>query len=182
METKNDLNSLTAKVRGEWTAEIAKKLKVEFPDFDVFYDHGDSSGRIVSHFGTNNQRGTQLSYLDIAVVKKNTDQAIVLIEVEETANRPKTIIADIFAFLLGDVVMYKKNKLKVSNKTTLIILGFSKTQHLEQTDHIRKQVEQAKSGFDTSNSRVGVIDIDVYSSREQLLIRLTELVRQAINR
>src|SRR5688572_26650416 len=98
MEAGSDANSVNRKRRGQWTAEIAERLKLEFQDPDVFYDHGDSSGRIVCYFGDNNKRGTQLSYLDIAIVKKNRNQAIALIEIEETANRPKTIIADIFAF------------------------------------------------------------------------------------
>ena len=95
-------NSRIRRRRGEWTAELAAILKLEFPDFDILYDHGSSSGRIVCYVGDSNKRGAQLSYLDIAVVEKNSDQAIALIEIEETANRPKTIIADIFAFLLGE--------------------------------------------------------------------------------
>ena len=98
MEIKNDMSPSNKKSHGQLTAEIGNSLK--FERYDVLYDHGISStsvGRIVSYFSDKNERGTQLSYLDIAIVKKNTDQAVALIEIEETANRPKTIIGDIFA-------------------------------------------------------------------------------------
>src|SRR5688500_12521450 len=168
MENGSDHNSSNKKSRGQWTAKVAEILRSEFPDFDVFYDHGDSSRRIVCYVGDNNERGTQLSYLDIAVVKKNTNQAIALIEIEETANRPKTIIADIFAFLLGETVIYNRTKLQISNKTTFIVLGFSNKRVSVHTQHIRERVSQAKSAIDTKNAEVWEVVVEVYSSKEQL--------------
>ncbi len=73
---------MNLKPHGELTAEIGKGLK--FEDYDVYYDHGPSSenvGRIISYFGPKNAQGTQLSYLDIAIVKKNSNKVITLIEI-----------------------------------------------------------------------------------------------------
>ena len=182
MEINNELNPSKKKSHGQLTAEIGKSLESE--GYDVLYDHGVSSktvGRIVSYFSDKNDRGTQLSYLDIAIVKKNTNQAVALIEIEETANRPKTIIGDIFAFLLGERIVFQGKELEVGNSTTLIILGFSKLQHLKHNQYILEKVEKAKSALGTKNCEIGKVVIETYSDKENLLSLLTSLLDQALN-
>jgi hypothetical protein len=182
METKNELNPLKKKSHGQLTAEIGKSL--EFEGFDVLYDHGVSSktvGKIVSYFGDKNERGTQLSYLDIAIVKKNTNQAVALIEIEETANRPKTIIGDIFAFLMGERVVFQGKELAVGNATTLIILGYSKSQHPKHNQYILEKVEKVKSVVGTKNCEVRKIVIETYSDKDNLPNLLKPLLDKAFN-
>ena len=180
MEFKNDLNPLNKKSHGQLTAEIGKSM--EFEGYDVLYDHGISSktvGKIVSYFSDKNERGTQLSYLDIAIVKKNTNQAVALIEIEETANRPKTIIGDIFAFLIGERVVFQGKELEVGNSTALMVLGYSKLQHPKHNQYILEKVEKAKSALGTNNSRIGKIVIETYSDKNQLSALLLSLLRDA---
>jgi hypothetical protein len=180
MENKNELNPLNKKSHGQLTAEIGKSL--EFEDYEVLYDHGSSSkavGRIVSYFSDKNERGTQLSYLDIAIVKKNTNQAVALIEIEETANRPKTIIGDIFAFLMGERVVFQGKELEVGNSTALIVLGYSKLQHLKHNQYILEKVEKAKSALGTKNCEIGKVVIETYSDQDKLHILLVSLVNKA---
>jgi hypothetical protein len=138
-------------------------------------------GKIVSHFSDKNERGTQLSYLDIAIVKKNTNQAVALIEIEETANRPKTIIGDIFAFLMGERVMFQGKELEVGNSTTLIVLGYSKLQHPKHNQYILEKVAQAKSALGTKNCEIGRIVIETYSDKNKLSSQLTSLLDKAFN-
>ena len=180
MEIKNESNPLNKKSHGQLTAEIGKSL--ESDAYDVLYDHGISSktvGRIVSYFGNKNERGTQLSYLDIAIVKKNTNQSVALIEIEETANRPKTIIGDIFAFLMGERVEFQGKELEVGNLTTLLVLGYSKLQHPKHNRYILDKVESAKSALGTKNCKIGKILIETYSNKDKLSSLLTSLLDNA---
>ena len=181
METKNHLNPSNKKSHGQLTADIGKSL--DFAGYDVLYDHGISSkpvktvGKIVSYFGDQNERGSQLSYLDIAIVEKNTNRAIALIEIEETANRPKTIIGDIFAFLMGERVVIQGRELEVGNSTTLIILGYSKSQHLKHSQYIIEKVERAKSVLGTKNCEIGKIVIETYSETDKIIGLLKSVVQ-----
>jgi hypothetical protein len=163
METKNNKSSVNAKSRGELTVKIGKSLK--FEDYDVFYDHDMSSenvGRIVSYFG-DNERGSRLSYLDIAIVEKNSNKAIALVEIEETNDRPKTLIGDAFGVLMGEIVAFQDKPLKVGQWTTLIIVGFCKVSHERRNQHIRDKVEMAKSVLGTKNSAIGKVVIETFS-------------------
>ena len=183
MEGKNDLSSRSRKSHGQLTAEIGKSLK--FEDYDVLYDHGVSSktvGKIVSYFSDKKERGTQLSYLDIAIVEKNTNQAIALIEVEETANRPKTIIADIFAFLIGEKLAFQGRELEVGNKTILIVVGFSKVPHPKHNQYILEKVEKARSALGTKNCEIRKVVIESYSDKDKLPTLLMSLLDKAIKR
>ena len=179
MEIISNPNSRTRRRRGEWTAELAEILRSELPDFDIFYDHGDSSGRIVCYIGDNNERGAQLSYLDIAIVRKNTNQVVGLIEIEETANRPKTIIADIFAFLLGEKVTFQGRDLQVGNETTLLVVGYSKVQQSKHQGYILDKVEKAKTALGTNNAKIGKIVIETYSDKAQLQKFMTSFFSQS---
>lgn len=180
MEIKNELNPLNKKSHGQLTAEIGKSL--EFEHYEALYDHGASSttvGKIVSYFGDKNERGTQLSYLDIAIVRKNTNQVIALIEIEETANRPKTIIGDIFAFLMGERIAFQGKELEITNATTLIILGYSRMQHPKHNQYILERVEKAKSVLGTRNCEIGKIIIATYSDKTKLSSLVAALLGEA---
>jgi hypothetical protein len=181
METNNHLNPMNKKSHGQLTAEIGKSLT--FEDYDVLYDHGvpgKSVGKIVSYFSDKMERGTQLSYLDIAVVRKNTNEAIALIEIEETANRPKTIIADIFAFLMGEKVAFQGRELEVGSKTVLIVVGFSKVPHPKHNQYILEKVEKVKSALGTKNSQIGKVVIETFSDEKKLPMRVQSLLENAI--
>jgi hypothetical protein len=183
MEARNDTNSLRRKSRGQWTAEIGKSLK--FEDYDVLYDHGvlsETVGKIVSYFSETKERGTQLSYLDIAIVKKNTNEAIVLVEIEATANRPKTIIADIFAFLMGERLAFQRRELEVGSKTILIVLGFSKVPHPKHNQYILEKVEKVKSALGTKNSMIGKVVIETFPNEKELPMQLQSLLENMFKR
>jgi hypothetical protein len=180
MEIKNELNPLKNNSHGQLTAETGKSL--EFEGYDVLYDHGVSSktvGKIVSYFSDKNERGTQLSYLDIAIVKKNTNKAVALIEIEESANRPKTIIGDIFAFLMGERVVFQGKELEVGNSTTLIVLGYSKLHHPKHNQYILEKVEKARFALGTKNCGIGKVMIETYSDKDKLSILLTSILDKA---
>lgn len=67
-----------------------------FSTSDVLFDHDDTGieppdqvGNISSWFGSKYLSNSQLTLLDIAMIERYEDQAMVLIEIEETSSNPK---------------------------------------------------------------------------------------------
>ncbi len=167
-------------IHGEITAEIGKNLK--FDGYDIFYDHGASSknvGKIVSALVKNYEREDELSQLDIAIVEQNSDKVVVLVEIEETSDRPKTFLGDIFGILFGEHIFFKGKALKVGDFTTLIVVGVSKTNHKERNQHIQDQVNKVKASLDTLNSKIGKVVIKTYVNEEELSAQLPSVLDKA---
>jgi hypothetical protein len=165
---------------GEITAEIGKSLK--FEGYDIFYDHGTSSknvGKIVSTLEKEYHRGDELSQLDIAIVEQNSDKVAVLVEIEETSDRPKTFLGDIFGVLFGEHICFKGKELKVGEFTTLIVVGVSKTNHKDRNEHILDQVNKVKANLGTLNARIGKVAIEIYANERKMKADLPCLLDRA---
>jgi hypothetical protein len=102
----NDIDGVTLAVK-HMLDEMARKISQnwEARGYQILYDHGSSPdenvGKIESWFGEHYNREAQLSQLDIAIVEENTHVAYVLIEIEETTDKPKTLLGDAFGTLMG---------------------------------------------------------------------------------
>jgi hypothetical protein len=167
-------------MHGEITAEIGKGLK--FEGYDIFYDHGTFSknvGKIVSALVKDYEREDELSQLDIAIVEQNSDKVVVLVEIEETSDRPKIFLGDIFGVLFGEYIFFKGNSLKVGDFTTLIVVGVSKTNHKERNQYIQDQVNKVKASLDTLNSKIGKVVIKTYVDEEELETLLPPVLARA---
>jgi hypothetical protein len=175
MET-NTARSANVKSHSRLTAETAKHLQDFLKDkgYDVLYDHGDSSnknvGTIVSWYGDGKkpERETELSQLDLAIVEQSSNKVIALIEIEETSDRPKTYLVDIFGTLLGDQINFREKSLLVGRWTTLMIVGFSKEPHVKRNQHILAKVERIKSALGSKNSSIGKVIIKTFSDEAKL--------------
>ena len=73
-------------------------------DLDVLHDHGPKKGNNVGEIvswsrpESESRRGTALSQLDIAVVDHpDAKKVIALIEIEESEDKPKVLLADVLA-------------------------------------------------------------------------------------
>ena len=164
---------------GKFTAEIARNLK--FDGFNVYYDHDVASenvGKIVSAISETFGRDDELSQLDIAIVDKESKNAIVLVEVEETNDRPKNFLGDIFGVLLGKHVSFKGNKLNVGRFTTLILAGVTKVDHDKRNEYIQEKVNNI--AISTPNGEIGNILIKTYKDDHDLLERLPPLLEKIV--
>lgn len=90
---------------------------------NVYYDYDKKSkfsGTIAISIEKILRSKNQIGQLDIAIVKsdKEINRAIVLIEIEETTDTPKTLIGDIFTTLMGDSIHLPGRK-KYSNSRNL---------------------------------------------------------------
>ena len=161
---------------GELTALIGKNLT--FEGYDVIYDHGvpgDNVGELVSTIKQPYKREDELSQLDIAIVEKSPDRkyrAIVLVEIEETSDRPKTIMGDIFGFLFGEHIFFKRQELQVGEFTTLIVAVISKTEQMNRNEYILDRIKRVKSCLGTQNAQIGNVVIEKYTSERELSEKL----------
>lgn len=172
---------------GELTAQVARVLARKFNGrADVLFDHGDKKtdgeekvGVIRSWFGDKLMRDSLLADLDIAVVLPDSNRLVVLIEIEESSANPKTLLGDVFATLFGDHITFQgKRELVVDSKTILIVLAHSKSD-LQAASHISGLL-QARSMWNTRNSCVGQIVVEMYQDSANLEAKLVTLIEHAI--
>jgi hypothetical protein len=175
MET-NQAKSTNVKSHGRLTVETAQHLQDFLKDrgYAVLYDHGDSSdknvGTIVSWYGDGKkpERETELSQVDLAIVELGSNKVIALIEIEETNDRPKTLLGDVFSVLLGDQINFREKSLSVGRWTTLLIVGFSKEPHVKRNQHILSKVERVKPALSSKNASIGKVIIKTFSDEAKL--------------
>ncbi len=168
------------KKHGELTAEIANGLKLD--GCDVYYDHGvsgDKVGKIVSTLEKEYGKQDELSQLDIAIVEQSSGKTLVLVEIEETSDRPKTFLGDIFGVLFGNYIFFKREKLNVGEFTMLIVVGISEVEHKKRNDHIKAQVDKIKDQLDTKNSVIGEVMIETYTDEKGLSRLLPPILEEA---
>ena len=173
---------------GELAARMARKLspKPEFRGYDVLFDHGDKEidppdkvGRIVSWFGSEYKRDARLAFLDIAVVSRDSGKVFALIEIEESTSKPKVLLGDVLATLLGDKITFQgKRDLKVGRWTKLIAIAH--TNKTAQIAFLRDQVNQLRPLLSTSNASIGQIVIDTFDNEPELETKLTQAVEHAL--
>jgi hypothetical protein len=77
-------------IHAQLTSATAKAITdaINKRRFDVYYDHGDPLnplvGTIAVSIGKKLDRDNQISQMDIAVIERNSNNALALVEIEET--------------------------------------------------------------------------------------------------
>ena len=178
---------------GELTAKAARELaiSIQYPNFDVLFDHGDTSidppdqvGNISSWFGDEYSSKSQLALLDIAVVDRHSDRAIVLVEIEETSSNPKVAIGDAFGTIFGDHITFQGTRhLSVGDSTALFVLlkDGDRAQH-KRLDYLQNQIARLSKCAKSGNSVIGQIIFDFFKSEEDLSRKLHEFVKKCLSR
>jgi len=177
---------------GALTAEVARNLTeyLEPHGFDVLYDHGEISddsvslvGRIASWFGTEYKSGALLAFLDIAIVSKDTGEVVALIEIEETTDKPKVLLGDVLATLLGDRITFQgKHDLKVGSWTTLLVFAkIGKKQHDIRFTFLEDKLNQLKSFLSTNNAIIDRIVIRTFENEGKLRTELLKFFDDELN-
>jgi hypothetical protein len=169
------------------TVRAARALarRLSDPRFEVLFDHGDPRldspqhlGHITSWFGEAYAARTQLALLDIAVVDRQTGQAIVLVEIEETSSSPKVAIGDAFGTLLGDHIAFQGTRgLAVGDFTALLILlRDSPPLNPERTQYLEHQIAGLAKHAHTGNAAIGQIALRLFRSEGELVAILSRFV------
>lgn len=176
---------------GTVTARIALSLQKEYKrqGYDVLHDHGLQElssaykpGKLRTWFGDTPNRQTLLSDLDIAIVNPDDNIVVALIEIEETTNKPKVILGDILAFLLGNGISFRgKNDFQIGEWTTLVVLSHDERQsHDARIAFLSEQTNSVKSKLDTPNAAIGRIVVDSFTDERQLGEKLDHHINEAI--
>ncbi len=176
---------------GILTTKIARALspELESKGFDVLYGHGqlgtDSSdrlGKLKSWFGPKYVARAVLADLDIAIVMRHTDQLIVLVEVEETTSKPKVLLGDVLATLLGSHITFQgKRHFQVGEWTSLIVLARSTNPaYHSRIAFLEEQANQLKTILDTPNAKIGKVVIRGFQNEPELEQMLRQLIQTTI--
>lgn len=170
---------------GLLTAKVAREISPFWDErgFYVLYDHDLSNknvGKIMSRFGESYGRSTQLSHIDIAIVEKNSDRVFALIEIEETTNKPKSILGDVFGILMGEHISFGKERpLLVNEQTILAIFVKSKVSREDRNKYLREKVEKVKPELGTKNSVIRKVVIETFSDEKKLSGLLSSVLNRA---
>jgi hypothetical protein len=98
----------------------------------------------------------------------SSNKVIALIEIEETNDKPRTSLGDVFCTLVGDQINFREKSLSVGRWTTLMIVGFSKEPHVKRNQHILAKVERIKPALSSKNSSIGKVIIKTFSDEAKL--------------
>lgn len=172
------------KSHGEVTVNLAKMIFQDWEDrgYKVLYDHGISRknvGKIVSTLKKDYGREDELSQMDIAIVEQNSDKVAVLVEIEETSDRPKTLLGDIFGVLCGENIFFKRKELLVGDYTTLIVVGVNKINHKRRNLLILELVNSVKKSLGPKNARIGKVEIKTFTDETKLVAQLPSMLDRA---
>jgi hypothetical protein len=172
---------------GRLTSTVAQSIAGKLKDkgFVVYYDHdtaSDFAGTIAVSIARKLSREKEISQLDIAVVEEISNQAIALVEIEETTDNPKKLIGDIFATLMGNSnYLPGGEKVFVGEWTSLIIFGKGEGHAVRNRD-IQKKVMGAKYALGTVNASMGNIVVKSLQSKDDLEKVLMKQINLAIQR
>jgi hypothetical protein len=178
--------------KGVLTVQAARIFQAEFnpQGFDILYDHGQKgidsplmSGKIRAWFGEAYQSETILADLDMAVVQHNKARVYALIEIEETAKKPKVILGDVLATLLGQGIKFQGSRdLQVGKWTTLIVMVHDAHSSQEsRLPYLNKQSNYLRENLLTSNASMGQVMIGTFIDYAQLEEKLRTAINFAIN-
>ncbi len=176
---------------GKLTAWVARTLDQKFGSkgFDVLHDHRtmendrpDKLGKIRSWFGSTYNVDSILADLDIAVICKANNKVYALVEIEETTDKPKVILGDILATIIGKHITFQgKRDLEIGNWTMLIVLSHcSQSSHLDRTRFLEGQSNKLKTSLTTHNASINKIIVDEFRDRAELQKKIEKHIADAI--
>ena len=178
---------------GQRTRQIAERLEEKlradperYSGVQLFYDHGDSSKTEVcqptSYMGRRYGVDATLSGLDIVLVYRG--RVFLLVEVEESQVRPKTILGDVFGVVLSEHVRIRGRSYPIGDATMIVAMivsgkGQQADKYIRLERNLRKYLNMLRSAM--PQTRVDKIRI-VTSDSEDLVRRIERLVRLEIGR
>ena len=188
------MEALRTMDHGHRTRQIAERLEENlradperYSGVQLFYDHGDSSKTEVcqptAYMGRRYGVDATLSGLDIVLVYRG--RVFLLVEVEESQVRPKTIIGDVFGVVLSERVSIRRRSYPIGDATMIVAMtvsgkGRQADKYIRLERHLRKYLNTLRDAR-PPQTRVDKIRI-VTSDSEDLVRRIERLVRLEIGR
>jgi hypothetical protein len=176
---------------GMLTMEVARKLRQasDLQGYEILCGHGQVGidpaeylGKLKAWYGVRYANHTILADLDIAIVQRNTNQIVALIEIEETTSKPKVLLGDALATLLSSRITFQgKRHWQVGPWTTLIVLAKCSTEaHKPRISFLQEQVTQLKMQMATPNAAMGRVVMAGFLHAAELEAMLYTEIQAAI--
>lgn len=150
---------------GVYTGDLGYRLYKKYKNtaHDVYYAHSGNEGdepnlcHPTPFFGEHSKAST-LSWVDIAVVNKNTVKIELIAEIEESGAEPKKVIGDVVNIILSEQVRIKDNDYEYGDTT--LILGAKENpsgDREKKTRRICKKLMEINEN--TGNKKMEIIPI-----------------------
>jgi hypothetical protein len=174
---------------GFLTTKVAEELYEEFmlQGLHLIHDHRQAGtdkstlGKIRPWTHSTDQKKMILADLDVAVLEN--DQVFALAEIEEHNCKPKVIMGDVMATLLGSHVRILGKDYDISDGTHLIILThISRPIQQPRIEFLENQANLLKGKIDTPIARkIGSVVIRGFQDEYDLKEKLKDLIQAAWN-
>lgn len=178
---------------GVLTSRLAWTLQGELAPqgLEVLCSHGPNGaeargrlGKVRAWYGPAYTQQSILADLDIAVVSHTSGRLIALVEVEETSAKPKLLVGDVLATLLGDRISFRGTQhWAVGPWTSLIVLAKVKTPaDCERIAFVAQQVNLLSRHLTTPNAAVGCVVMEGFVDEAELGDKLRQHIHTAMAR
>lgn len=163
-----------------FTAPGAKRLAQFYEQtrspYTVYFDHDKVGHRLYCWYGQSYQTPYSLRHLahvDMVVADPQTRAVHQIVEVEDSSSRPKTLIADVMAVLLGDGMAFDgSHDWRIGPWTSLIVLAYHASpptpEYLARIQHIEQRLNGLLPHLDTGNARLGKIELSLFADLDGL--------------
>jgi hypothetical protein len=161
------------KKQGRLTAKLGDYLEKRSRElgFTIYYDHGERNsnvGKIAAHLGAEPHKDSCLAQIDIALLD-GKKRVRLLVEVEESGDRPKTIIGDAMTILLSDKVSYKNKNLHIGEWTQLLIISKKSIgDHADRMDEIEKRINRLIQNREYGGINIKDVKLEYYENEGAL--------------
>jgi hypothetical protein len=176
-----------SKKHGEITIAIAGELDrsndLAKLGYSVVYDHGKGGEKDVgvtsAWLGDKAKMDNRLSEIDIVIVERITNKAILLIEIEESGDNPKKIIGDAMAILLADGISSTiQLGLQIGAWTTLVVLGKGEGEnHEKRIRSIEDRISELASSEGFNKMKIGTIKLMLFQTPDDLKKTIMDLLK-----
>lgn len=180
---------------GSMTRQIGQKLEAalrlhreRYPRIELFYDHGLRGNLAVcaptAYMGRRQGPDAKLSELDIVLLHRGS--VFLLIEIEESQARPKTVLGDVFGVVLSDRVSIRghPHPHPIKNATLIVAVTVSERgRRAAKYARLERLLKRHITALQRAVPRTKVTKIRmVTSSRDDLVRRIERLIRSEVGK
>lgn len=137
----------------------------------------------MSWFGSVYRRDAWLAFLDIAVVSRDSEKVLVLVEIEEAIATPKKLMADVLTTMIADHVTFQsKRELKVGSWTRLVVLSKARKTEARsiRLELLQERLNQIRGQLSTANASIGWVAMDTFQNESDLDAKLSREVEKGL--
>jgi hypothetical protein len=164
--------------------ELSGDIEILRRGYAVVYDHGKKGNndvRVTSSWiiDERKKQDNRLSEIDIVIYSKKGNEAIQLIEIEESGDNPKKIIGAAMATLFGEKISSSgQADLQIGRWTTLLVLAKGEGDaHLERTRLIEEKINDLLRVEGINKMKIGGVKLVLFQHEDDLKPMIIEMLK-----